>query len=89
VVLSWQSCGVDSFTYYKVVRSTTTENPSYFTWTDGTELIAVIEDQAATQHVDSSVESGQTIYYRVQCLGYWNGEKVLRGQTAVSSVTIP
>jgi hypothetical protein len=89
VVLHWQACGVDNFTYYKVVRSTTTENPSYFPWTDGTELIGVIENQDVTQFVDSSVESGQTIYYRVQCLGIWNGEKVLRGQTAVIAVTIP
>jgi hypothetical protein len=89
VVLHWQACGVDNFSYYKVVRSTTTENPSYFPWTDGTELIGVIENQDVTQFVDSSVESGQTIYYRVQCLGIWNGEKVLRGQTAVIAVTIP
>lgn len=89
VVLSWQACGVDNFVYYKVVRSLTTDNPSYLPWTDGTELISVIENSANTQFVDTNIASGQTIYYRVQCLGYWNGTKVLRGQTAVVAVTIP
>jgi len=89
VVLSWQACAVDGFIYYKVVRSMTTDNPSYFPWTDGTELIGVIENSVSTQFVDTNIASGQTIYYRVQCLGHWNGTKVLLGQTAVVAVTIP
>jgi hypothetical protein len=89
VVLSWGACAVDNFVYYKVVRSSTTDNPSYFPWTDGTELISVIENSGNTQFVDTNIASGQTIYYRVQCLGHWNGTKVLLGQTAVVAVTIP
>jgi hypothetical protein len=89
VVLSWQACAVDNFVYYKVVRSLTTDNPSYFPGTDGTELIGVIENSASTQFVDTNIASGQTIYYRIQCLGHWNGTKVLLGQTAVVAVTIP
>jgi hypothetical protein len=89
VVLSWGACAVDNFVYYKVVRSLTTDNPSYFPWTDGTELISVIENSANTQFVDTNIASGQTIYYRIQCLGKWNGTKVLLGQTAVVAVTIP
>jgi hypothetical protein len=89
VVLSWGACAVDNFVYYKVVRSLTTDNPSYLPWTDGTELIGVIENSANTQFVDTNIASGQTIYYRIQCLGKWNGAKVLLGQTAVIAVTIP
>ena len=89
VVLSWGACAVDSFVYYKVVRSLTTDNPSYLPWTDGTELVGVIENSANTQFVDTNIASGQTIYYRIQCLGKWNGTKVLLGQTAVVAVTIP
>jgi hypothetical protein len=89
VVLNWQACAIDNFAYYKVVRSTTTTNPSYLPSTDGTELIGVIESSSNTHFVDTNVASGQTIYYRVQCLGTWNGQKVLRGQTAVVAVTIP
>lgn len=88
-VLTWGAWAGDGFRYYKVVRSTTTDNPSYFPWTDGTELIGVIENSGTTQLVDSSVTSGQTIYYRVQAIGSWNGSKILLGQTAVVAVTIP
>lgn len=89
VVLHWEACGAENFTYYKVVRSTTTENPSYFPWTDGTELIGVIENSSVTGYTDASIESGMTISYRVQSIGYWNGGKVLLGETAVITVTIP
>jgi hypothetical protein len=89
VILSWGACAVDGFVYYKVVRSLTTDKPSYLPWTDGTELIGVIENSGSTQFVDANIASGQTIYYRIQCLGKWNGTKVLLGQTAVVAVTIP
>jgi hypothetical protein len=88
VVLHWQQCTSDGFVYYKVVRSMN-ENPSYLPWTDGTELINVIENPANTSSFDGNVESGQTWFYRIQCIGYWNGQKVLLGQTAVKAVTIP
>ena len=89
VVLAWEPCGSDGFTYYKVVRSTTTDNPSYFPWTDGTELIGVIENAGVSGFTDTSVESGMTISYRVQAIGHWDGQKVLLGQTEVITVTIP
>lgn len=89
VVLHWEACGSESFVYYKVVRSTTTEDPSYLPWTDGTELIGVIENSSVTGYTDASIESGMTISYRVQAIGYWNGGKVLLGETAVITVTIP
>jgi hypothetical protein len=72
-----------------VVRSFTNENPSYLPGTEGTEVIGVIESQGTTQLTDGAVESGDTIYYRVQAIGYWYGQKILLGQTAVIAVTIP
>lgn len=87
--LSWEPCTSDLFVYYKVVRSTSTDNPSYLPWAEGTELIGVIENSGTNQLLDSSVASGQTIFYRVQAIGYWNGAKFLLGQTAVIAVTIP
>lgn len=88
-VLHWEACGSDGFAYYKVVRSMTTEDPSYFPWTNGTELIAVIENSGVISFGDANVASGQTWYYRVQSIGYLNGQKVLLGQTPAIAVTIP
>jgi len=89
VVLSWSACEVDGFGFYKVLRSTWNENPSYMPWTDGTEVIGVVEDMHATELHDAGGDPGQTVYYRVQCLGWINGSKVLLGQTAVIAVTMP
>jgi hypothetical protein len=89
VQLAWDACKLDGFTYYKVVRSTTTDNPSYFPWTDGTELIAVLGEPGATAWTDEDVASGETLWYRVQCIGYLDGAKVLLGQTDVVAVTMP
>jgi hypothetical protein len=89
VVLHWEGCSSDSFAFYKVVRSFTNENPSYLPGTEGTEVIGVIENRSTTQLTDGAVESGDTIYYRVQAIGYWNGSKILLGQTTVIAVTIP
>ena len=79
----------DGFTYYKVVRSMTTDNPSYYPGTDGTELIGVIENAGVTSFGDTNVASGQTWYYRVQSIGYLGGQKVLLGETLAIAVTIP
>jgi hypothetical protein len=65
------------------------ENPSYLPYTDGTQVIGVIENHEVTGQTDGDVASGQTWYYRVQAIGYWNGQKVVLGQTAVVAVTIP
>lgn len=88
VVLNWQTSASDGFAFYKVVRSTWNEHPSYLPYVDGSEVIGVIENRATNHVTDSSVTSGQTIYYRVQAIGMWNGSKVLLGQTAVIAVTI-
>ncbi|MEW5990177.1 MAG: hypothetical protein AB1736_02375 [Chloroflexota bacterium] len=89
VVLHWEGCSSDVFAFYKVVRSFTNDNPSYLPGTDGTQVIGVIENRNTTQLTDGAVESGDTIYYRVQAIGYWYGSKILLGQTAVIAVTIP
>jgi hypothetical protein len=89
VTLGWEACTSDAFAFYKVVRSFTNSNPSYLPGTDGTEVIGVIENQGTTQLTDGNVASGDTIYYRVQAIGYWYGSKVLLGQTTVIAVTIP
>ncbi len=86
IVLHWEACGGELFHYYKVVRSRF-ENPSYLPGTDGSEVIAVIENPANTEWVDG-VDEGGTWYYRVQSIGVIDGQKVLLGQTAVKSVPV-
>lgn len=88
VNLAWNACHVDGFVYYKVVRSLGT-NPSYLPWTDGTELIGVIGDANVTGYQDTDVASGQVWHYRIQALGMWGGQKVVRCQSAVLEVVIP
>lgn len=89
VVLTWDACEVDGFAFYKVVKSTSNDNPSYLPWTDGTQVIGVVESMSATEWHDWAPDAGHTAYYRVQCLGYVGGMKVLLGQTAVVTVTTP
>jgi hypothetical protein len=86
IVLHWEACGGERFRYYKVIRSRS-ENPSYLPWTDGSEVIAVIEHAGTTTFVDTSADGG-TWFYRVQSIGTWNGGKVLLGQTDVREATI-
>ncbi len=88
VLLDWESCASDGFVYYKVVRSQSS-NPSYLPWTDGTQLIAVIENAGNSAFEDGEVASGQTWFYRVQAIGRWNDQKVVLGQTRVIEVTVP
>lgn len=89
VVLSWDACEVDGFGFYKVLKSTTNDNPSYLPWTDGTQVIGVIEGIGDTEFHDWAPDAGHTAWYRVQCLGYVGDVKVLLGQTAVVTVTTP
>ena len=89
VVLSWSACEVDGFAFYKVVKSTWNEHPSYLPWTDGSEVIGVVGDRHATEWHDWAPDAGDTVYYRVQCIGYVGDHKVLLGQTAVVAVTSP
>jgi outer membrane biosynthesis protein TonB len=86
VVLSWEQCGTDGFAFYKVVRSRTA-NPSYLPGTDGSEVVAVIENSGVVSFVDTSADAG-VWYYRIQSIGYWDGQKVLLGQTAAQAVTV-
>lgn len=88
VLLDWTSFAGDGFVYYKVVRSTS-PNPSYLPWTDGTQLIGVIESASNSAFEDGTVEPGQTWYYRVQAIGTWNGQKVVLAQTAAVEVSVP
>lgn len=89
VALSWSACEVDGFAFYKVVKSTWNENPSYLPWTDGTEIVDVVSEMHATELFDWAPDPGVTVWYRVQCLGYDGDHKVLLGQSAVVSVTAP
>ena len=89
VVLGWSACEVDGFAFYKVVKSTWNEDPRYMPWTDGTEVIAAISDLHATEWHDWAPESGETAFYRVQCLGYVGDHKVVLGESAVVAVTTP
>jgi hypothetical protein len=89
VVLTWDACEVDGFGFYKVVKSTWNDDPSYLPWTDGTQVIGVVESMSATEWHDWAPDAGHTAWYRVQCLGYVGDMKVLLGQTAVVAVTTP
>jgi hypothetical protein len=89
VVLSWSACEVDGFAFYKVVKSTWNENPSYLPWTDGSEVIGVVGAMHETEWHDWAPDAGETAYYRVQCIGYDGDHKVLLGQSAVVAVSMP
>lgn len=87
VKLAWGACSAEGFVQYKVVRSSATTNPSYLPWTDGTELLAAIEDPSSTQYVGSATSG--TWYYRVQAIGQGGDGKVVLGQTVVETVIVP
>ena len=89
VVLSWSACDVDGFAFYKVVRSTWNDDPSYFPWTEGTDVIGVVEGLRETEWHDGAPDAGHAAYYRVQCLGYVGDHKVLLGESNVVTVTTP
>jgi hypothetical protein len=73
---------------YKVLRSAGS-NPSYLPWTEGTQVRSVIENAELTSSTDGDVAAGQTWTYRVQCIGSMNGHKILIGETAAKTVTLP
>jgi hypothetical protein len=87
VALHWEQCSSESFVFYKVIRAAH-PNPSYLPGTDGSQVIAVIENGGVTSFTDTDVEAGQTWYYRVQSIGYMNGHKILLGQTPAIAVTV-
>jgi len=85
VVLHWEACGTDAFAAYKVVRSTTNDNPTY-PLNDGTELMAAIGDANVTTFTDENVEAGGTYFYRVLSMGN-DGSWYVLGKTGVVTVT--
>ncbi|HEY8238252.1 MAG TPA: hypothetical protein VIF63_02355 [Candidatus Limnocylindrales bacterium] len=89
ILLDWSACEVDGFAFYKVLRSTTTEDPSYLPWHEGTDVIGVIESMDNTQLAAWAPDGDQTALYRVQCIGYSGDTKVLLGESAVVAVTVP
>ena len=88
VALEWGTCSSEAFAGYKIVRSAT-ENPSYLPATDGSVVLENRESATFTTFTDTSVEPGQTWFYRIQCIGWMNDHKILLGQTDVLSVTLP
>ena len=86
IVLHWEQCTSEQFAFYKVIRSRN-PNPSYLPGTEGSVVIAAFENGEVTQFVDG-VDEGGTWYYRVQSIGYADGQKFLLGQTPVRSVTV-
>lgn len=89
VLLDWSACDVDGFAFYKVVRSTTNDDPSYLPFHDGTEVVAAIGEMGTTQLETWAPDGGATAWYRVQCIGYSGDQKVLLGESAVVAVTMP
>lgn len=88
VGLHWEACTNEHFVAYKIIRSAGPD-PSYLPATDGSQVIAVKESAGATWFTDTNVESGQTWFYRVQCIGWMNDHKVLLGETDAVSVSLP
>jgi hypothetical protein len=89
VVLDWSACEVDGFSFYKVLRSTTNDDPSYLPHHDGTEVIGVVGEMGATELEVWAPDGGVRAWYRVQCIGYSGDQKVLLGESGVVTVSMP
>jgi hypothetical protein len=89
ILLAWSACDVDGFAFYKVLRSTTNDDPSYLPFHDGTEVVAAIGEMGTTQLEVWAPDGGATAWYRVQCIGYSGDQKVLLGESAAAAVTMP
>lgn len=61
VFLSWTPATKETFINYKIIRSTTDENP-YFS---KTTAIKTQSDVTETAYTDSKIEDGKTYYYRI------------------------
>lgn len=88
VQLAWGACQVEGFNAWKIVRSQTNAEPMY-PENDGTVLIAAIGDPNQTTFADTSVESGQTWFYRVLARADQGGGNFIACQTQAAAVTIP
>lgn len=61
VFLTWTPATNDSFISYKVLRSTTDENPYY----SKNSAVKTIPDVTETAYTDAKVTEGKTYYYRI------------------------
>lgn len=61
VFLTWSPATNESFSAYKVIRSTKDMNPFY----PKTGALKTIKDVAETAYTDSRVSQGETYYYRI------------------------
>jgi hypothetical protein len=89
ILLDWSKCQVDGFAFYKVLASTTNDDPSYLPWHDGTEVVGVVGEMSQTALEVWAPDAGVTAWYRVQCIGYIGDYKVLLGESAVVAVEMP
>jgi hypothetical protein len=78
VVVTWEACGGDQFSHYRILRKTG----------EGTTVVAEIENAGSTTWVDESVEVGGTYKYLVQSKGKIEGSWVLLGSTDWAVVTV-
>ncbi|MFC1651946.1 FecR domain-containing protein [Patescibacteria group bacterium] len=62
--LSWTKNGDSDFSFYKVLRSTSTSSLSY-----PTHNYVAISNQSYTSYTDTSVTNGTTYYYRIATVG--------------------
>lgn len=78
VTISWEACGSDGFSHYRVIRKVDGE----------ANVIAEIENAGTTTFVDDAVEVGATYKYTVQAKGQLDGQWVLLGTTEWALVTV-
>jgi hypothetical protein len=71
IVLTWEACGSDGFSHYRIVRKVDGEGG----------VIAEIEDAGTTTYRDEAVEPGVTYHYLVQAKGHVGDDWVLLGTT--------
>ena len=87
VHLTWGACPSEHVNAFKIVRSQTNPEPMY-PENEGSELIAAV-GPGETGHIDYSVTSGQTWFYRVLARADNGGGTYIACQSAAVSVTIP
>lgn len=77
VALSWEACGGEGFSHYRVLRKTG----------DDAQVVGEIENASTTTYVDDGLEAG-TYHYAVQCKGHVGDDWTLLGSTAWTTVTV-
>lgn len=78
VVITWEACGSDGFSHYRILRKVDGE----------ASLLAEVGDAGATTYIDEDVEVGATYTYLVQAKGQHEGDWVLLGTTEWTVVTV-